>query len=64
MSNKIVWFKTKGFVEEKIWGPDDTYLVVSVQVPTILFKANQNVTVKIAPREDDKSVVKESSGGP
>jgi len=49
---KLVEFKTKGYVEEKIWGHDDTYLVVSVQVPSHLFKARQNVTVTIAPRDD------------
>ncbi len=46
MSNKK--YETTAIVQEKIWGPDDTYLIVEVQVSrSDGFKKDDNVKVTI-----------------
>lgn len=36
-----------GRVNEKVWGPDDSYLTVEVQVDSSIFKSNQTVKVTV-----------------
>lgn len=37
----------EGMVQEKVWGPDDTYLTVEVQVDSMNFKDGEKVRVTI-----------------
>lgn len=36
-----------GHVNEKVWGPGDTYLTVEVQVDSSIFKSNDTVKVTV-----------------
>jgi len=37
----------KGIVSKKIWGPDDSYLTVEVQVDANIFKSMEDVMVTV-----------------
>lgn len=36
-----------GHVNKKLWGPDDEYLTVEVQVDSSIFKSNEKVKVTV-----------------